>query len=64
MSGCPKCGGQNGYRFELTETHVMHGDWHHEAIAGDSGLDVKRTMPQCLDCGHRFRWSTFEKELE
>lgn len=58
MDACPRCGGTNGYRFEMTETHRMFGDWGGEAQAGDSGINVKRTMPQCMDCGHRFRWST------
>jgi hypothetical protein len=42
----------------MTETHVMYGNWGDYGEAGDSGINVTRTMPVCVDCGHRFRWKT------
>jgi hypothetical protein len=55
---CPKCGGTDGFRYTMTETHVMYGNWGDYGEAGDSGINVTRTMPVCVDCGHRFRWKT------
>lgn len=61
MAACPKCGGTSGYRFEMTETHVMSGTWEGEESAGDSGLNVRVTRPACFDCGHTFQWATLKK---
>lgn len=62
MNRCPKCDGTAGLRFEMRETHIMFMAWGGVAESGDSGVDVTQTMPACLDCGHRFRWSTIQTD--
>jgi hypothetical protein len=52
--GCPKCGGIGGHQHVMTESHVMCGLWGEAAISEDSGLQVHRSLVQCVDCGARF----------
>jgi hypothetical protein len=59
---CPECGGGHGYRYLLTETHVMGGAWGEAAAAGDSGLDVKQSLVECLECGTKFQFRALERK--
>lgn len=52
--GCPKCGGQSGYSFTMTECHMMGGAWGGMATSGDNG-DQRYSLVSCDDCGHKFR---------
>lgn len=56
--GCPKCGGQSGYEFTMTEQHRMGGGWAMTPQAGDSGINARDSLVTCLDCGHRFHART------
>lgn len=56
--GCPKCGGESGYRFDLVEKHVMGAGWGESPQSLDSGIIVSQSMATCDDCGHRFRLGT------
>lgn len=57
-SGCPKCHGESGYRFDLVEKHVMGAGWGEPPSSLDSGEIVSQSMATCDDCGHRFRMGT------
>ncbi|MFL9811024.1 hypothetical protein EQ845_13205 [Pseudomonas putida] len=56
--GCPKCGGHEGYQFDLVEKHIMGAGWGEPPVSLDSGIIVSRSMVKCGDCGHRFRLDT------
>ncbi|HDS1721746.1 hypothetical protein NPS53_09550 [Pseudomonas putida] len=56
--GCPKCGGDSGYRFDMVEKHVMGAGWGDPPVSLDSGEIVSQSMAKCDDCGHRFRLET------
>ena len=56
--GCPKCGGHEGYRFDMVERHAMGAGWGDPPQSLDSGDIVSRSMVTCDDCGHRFRLAT------
>ncbi|MBD9427997.1 hypothetical protein IB232_21910 [Pseudomonas sp. PDM15] len=58
--GCPKCGGQGGYQFTMTESHLMTGGWGRVPVAGDSGLNVRCSLVECLDCGAKFKAQALE----
>lgn len=53
--GCPKCGGQTGYEFTMTEEHTMGGGWGEPPTSGDSGRNARDSLVTCLDCRHRFQ---------
>lgn len=53
--GCPACGGHTGHRHTMTESHTMSGSWGEMAEAGYSGINVKRSFVECLDCGVKFQ---------
>lgn len=55
--GCPKCGGQQGYSFTMTECHAMGGAWGELASSGDNG-DQRYSLVSCEDCGHKFQMKT------
>lgn len=55
--GCPKCGGQSGYSFTMTECHAMGGAWGELASSGDNG-DQRYSLVSCEDCGHKFHMRT------
>ncbi|WP_421526834.1 hypothetical protein [Pseudomonas brenneri] len=55
--GCPKCGGQSGYSFNMSERHAMVGAWGGLASSGDNG-DQRYSLVSCDDCGHKFQMAT------
>lgn len=55
--GCPKCGGQSGYSFTMTERHAMGGAWGGLASSGDNG-DQRYSLVSCEDCGKKFQLAT------
>lgn len=55
--GCPKCGGQSGYSFTMTECHSMVGAWGEMALSGDNG-GQRYSLVSCEDCGHKFHLRT------
>ena len=55
--GCPKCGGQSGYSFTMTEQHAMGGAWGDMASSGDNG-GQRYSLVVCEDCGHKFQMHT------
>jgi len=59
--GCPRCGGARGHRHVMTESHLMQGAWGEQAEAGDSGIDVKRSLVACIDCGAKFQHEALVK---
>lgn len=59
---CPKCGGTTGHEHVMTESHEMHGAWGEMASAGDSGINVRRSLVTCLDCGARFQHRALERK--
>ena len=59
-NGCPKCGGQSGYSFIMTERHAMGGAWGDLASSGDNG-DQRYSLVSCEDCGHKFQMVTLIK---
>lgn len=52
--GCPKCGGQSGYSFIMTECHAMSGGWGEQPSSGDNG-NRRYSLASCEDCGHKFQ---------
>jgi predicted nucleic-acid-binding Zn-ribbon protein len=52
---CPECGGHNGYKGTLTETHQVSGAWGFVPEAGDSGINARYSLMKCIDCGFTFR---------
>jgi hypothetical protein len=60
--GCPKCGGTTGHEHILTESHLMHGPWGESAEAGDSGIEPKRSMVRCCDCGAKFNHEALRRK--
>lgn len=58
--GCPKCGGHAGYQFTMTESHLMCGAWGRVPEAGDSGMNVRCSLVECLDCGAKFKAQALE----
>jgi rRNA maturation protein Nop10 len=56
-NGCPKCGGQSGYSFTMTEEHAMGGAWGAMASSGDNG-NQRYSLVSCEDCGHKFQMQT------
>ncbi|NWA11977.1 hypothetical protein [Pseudomonas gingeri] len=57
--GCPKCGGQSGYSFTMTESHAMGGGWGELASSGDNG-GQRYSLVACEDCGHKFQMRTLQ----
>ncbi|MNP07707.1 hypothetical protein D3C76_997450 [compost metagenome] len=57
--GCPKCGGQSGYSFTMTECHAMGGAWGDLASSGDNG-GQRYSLVSCEDCGHKFHMRTLQ----
>lgn len=55
--GCPKCGGQQGYSYTMTERHAMGGAWGELASSGDNG-DQRYSLVSCDGCGHKFQMAT------
>jgi predicted nucleic-acid-binding Zn-ribbon protein len=55
--GCPKCGGQQGYSFTMTECHAMGGAWGELASSGDNG-DQRFSLVSCDECGYKFQMKT------
>lgn len=55
--GCPKCGGQSGYSYVMTECHAMGGAWGEMPSSGDNG-NQRYSLVSCEDCGHKFQMST------
>lgn len=60
LSACPKCGGTVGFKFVQLEQNTYVMDWGGEPVSGDDSVCVHRHMPECIECGARFRWSTIE----
>jgi hypothetical protein len=46
----------------MTETHRMYGQWGFAPEAGASGIDVRVSLMQCIDCGFKFKISTAERQ--
>lgn len=55
---CPKCKGVSGYEYDMTETHRMGAGWGEGSSAGDSGRNIKQSLVECIDCGHKFQWKS------
>ncbi|RMN21110.1 hypothetical protein ALQ64_02847 [Pseudomonas cannabina] len=55
--GCPKCSGQSGYSFCMTERHFMNGAWGELSASGDSGIQ-RYSLVSCDDCGHKFQMAS------
>lgn len=59
---CPKCGGLQGFQYIRTERSCVTGNWTSGAMdEGSDGFFIDRSMPQCLECGQKFRWETVDK---
>jgi hypothetical protein len=59
---CPNCGGIRGYEYLMTETHLMNGLWGSSAESGDSGIDVKQSLIECIECGHKFQFAALQRK--
>lgn len=59
---CPECGGTSGVQGTMTETHTMGGAWWHQPEAGESGLNVRWGLFECLDCGKKFTLRALNKK--
>lgn len=59
-AACPECGGTQGFRYTRTEKATAFGEWNGEFDTCD-GFHIERTMPECIDCGRKFRWQTLER---
>lgn len=60
MSACPKCGGSNGFYFDMIVTNHMIGLWAESAQCGDASL-TKCGLAKCIDCGAKMRVETAER---
>ncbi len=58
MKVCPKCGGKNGFSYNLIMKTNRIGDWglnDDEEVEVERFRDVKTVM--CIDCGKRIDWN-------
>lgn len=61
-AACPACDDElQGYRYRMTETHVMAGAWGERAEAGDHTRQVSQSLVECLACGAKFQLAALQR---
>ncbi len=59
---CPKCKGTTGYNYTYWTKYNAWISWGGSEQSCDSSDSKESKLAECLDCGYRFRFSTYQNK--